>query len=299
MTLEKARISRSSIVDPPDPMPSTSPSAFPAEVPSRITLPDWRLIPWMSTGSVIGGSGDDSEMVLLSRSNSISSCPGAALAAVIAARSEPAPESFVFRTVKVAPPPPPLTVKHAENSDELPAASVAVAVTTSPAEVAPRPVAVNGPAGTLRPPRKRAPSPCVPSHAVLAKNSTRYVPAAVSSEPPTEVEAPPVALVRTGKFCRLFGPVSPSPTSFGVTPSPFRSIPWPPLFAISFALTRLPVPADEYVWTPSPPLLRMRLGSPDPSPPMTFPLPLAITMPSNWFGSDAPPAVVPIELPKI
>ncbi len=78
----------------------------------------------------------------------------------------------------------------------------------------------------------------------------------------------------------------------------FRSIPWPPLFAISFALTRLPVPADEYVWTPSPPLLRMRLGSPDPSPPMTLPLPLAITMPSNWFGSDAPPAVVPIELPK-
>ena len=35
------------------------------------------------------------------------------------------------------------------------------------------------------------------------------------------------AELRTGKFCRLFAPVSMSPTSFGVTPAGARSMPRP------------------------------------------------------------------------
>ena len=38
-----------------------------------------------------------------------------------------------------------------------------------------------------------------------------------------------VTLSNSGKFCRSFGPESPSSTSFGVTPFGARSMPRPPL----------------------------------------------------------------------
>ena len=103
-TFEKLRISRFSIVDPVEPAASTSPSASPAPVPSRITVPVCRLSPSMSTGPVIAGRADASEISLLSRSNSIVFAPLAAFAFRIACRRDPAPASFVLTTVNVLPP---------------------------------------------------------------------------------------------------------------------------------------------------------------------------------------------------
>jgi hypothetical protein len=62
-----------------------------------------------------------------------------------------------------------------------------------------------------------------------------------------------IAAVRTGWFCRLLGPVSPSPVSLAVTPSPRRSIPSAPLEWMAFADTWLPVPAAP-IHTPLDPL---------------------------------------------
>ena len=74
----------------------------------------------------------------------------------------------------------------------------------------------------------------------------------------------------TGKFRRPFGPESPSPTSFAVTPSEPRSIPSPPFpkialprISISFAgvlgpKTAIPAPAFERMMLPalpSPPIV--------------------------------------------
>ena len=64
------------------------------------------------------------------------------------------------------------------------------------------------------------------------------------------------AQVRTGKFCRVLGPVSVSSESLGVTPSKSRSMPSlvgdvPPLEKMELPARRLPVPFEE-MFTPSP-----------------------------------------------
>jgi hypothetical protein len=65
------------------------------------------------------------------------------------------------------------------------------------------------------------------------------------------------ALVRTGKFCKLLGPVSASRGSLGVTPSGPRSIPNPALRKMLFGFIRA---NPEDMKTPSPPLKAIRFA---------------------------------------
>src|SRR3972149_10854740 len=77
---------------------------------------------------------------------------------------------------------------------------------------------------------------------------------------------PPLAEVKMGKFWRLLAPVSPSPASLGVTPSPPRSIPQPALENMEFDRMAFPVP--EVTNTPRSPLKAMVLPAPPAVPPM-------------------------------
>ena len=61
--------------------------------------------------------------------------------------------------------------------------------------------------------------------------------------------APVLAEAMTGLFCSSFAPVSASPASLGVSPSPPRSMPREPLEKIEFCLIWLPSP--EVTLTPS------------------------------------------------
>src|SRR5688500_2285668 len=113
------------------------------------------------------------------------------------------------------------TVLHAANSEVLFEASVAVAVTTCPPVVTVPSVVLNEalPEAFVvieAEPRKTWPSPLPDvSQAGFAKNSTENVALAVEFNVPCTFVVPPVltTCVNTGKFCRLFDPVSPSPVS--------------------------------------------------------------------------------------
>ena len=61
----------------------------------------------------------------------------------------------------------------------------------------------------------------------------------------TVVVLPAIVAVNTGKFCRLFAPVSASPTSLRVTPLSLRSIPILPLEKILLVEIWLPAPEVE------------------------------------------------------
>ena len=108
---------------------------------------------------------------------------------------------------------------------------------------------------------------------------------------------PPAAAVSTGKFCRLFGPVSPSPESLAVRP----------LLQEIDAATRVgeDVVAQDPVTgsradavTPARPFQARVLGSPDTSPPMVLFDPLLIWMPStplpSTFGCSRRPMTLPM-----
>ena len=108
----KPLISRPSIVLPPEPAPSTNPSApRPAALPSSwIDAPAGSLVPSITTGSVISGSPGLAGLIvcvpLPGMLNVIVSgvVPLAwELAKLIAARSEPTPVSFVFVTARFDP----------------------------------------------------------------------------------------------------------------------------------------------------------------------------------------------------
>src|ERR1700752_979171 len=128
---------------------------------------------------------------------------------------------------------------HAENSEVLPglggaAGLVAVAVIDWPTEAeAPASVTLKvtlfPTVVTVAEPRNVFPSPLPDvSHDGFAKKSNVNVVLAVLLSVPWMLTPPPdapLADVKTGKFCRLFAPVSPSFTSFGVTPAGARSIP--------------------------------------------------------------------------
>ena len=100
-------------------------------------------------------------------------------------------------------------------------------------------------------------------------------------------ETPPVTADRTGKFCRLFAPVSPSPASLGVTPLPSRSMPSRPLEKIEFPeISSVPLCR----LTPFAVLNAMMFAASW--------LPVSVEpawMPSVVFGSgDVPPIAVPM-----
>ena len=127
------------------------------------------------------------------------------------------------------------------------------------------------------------------------------------SVPLIVVEAPPKAAdVRTGKFCRVFAPVSASPGSLAVTPVGPRSMPRPEL-----ANSELPRMATlrllaESTRTPAPVLNAIRLQSPVQAPgvkedvPPIDPVAPAVTR-TPWppFGTAAAPLMsVPMKLPR-
>src|SRR5262249_43694771 len=143
--------------------------------------------------------------------------------------------------------------KEAENSDvsagrsEPTVSSVAVAVTTvcPPGianETGPKlpfgvPVPAQVPVVRVVKPRKVCPSPFPEgSQEALEKNSIWKVLFEMLFRVPEIVTLPTAieAEVMTGKFCRSLGPVSASQSSFGVTPSPARSMPRPPFEKIEF-----------------------------------------------------------------
>ena len=112
------------------------------------------------------------------------------------------------------------------------------------------------------------------------------------------------AAVMTGKFCRLFGPVSASCASFGVTPSAPRSMPRcaavVPLSWIELPRMLWLTPAVASTWTPSPPLKAMVLASPEPVPPTVLkrvPPPLKLMPFAPLPSALAPSAFVPMRLP--
>jgi hypothetical protein len=166
-------------------------------------------------------------------------------------------------------------VRQAENSEVLlVAALVAVAVTTSPTVVVaasvvlivalPEPSVV-----TFWKPRKVRPSPLPEaSHEALLKNSMRKAELALLLSVPARLVLAPdfSAEVMTGKFWRPFGPVSVSPGSLSVTPSPLMSIPSEPLEWIEFESRALPVPPVKKR-TPRP-VLKAMMFALAPLPPM-------------------------------
>jgi hypothetical protein len=128
------------------------------------------------------------------------------------------------------------TATQAENSEVLLAGSVAVAVIACPPATATGSVALKGAlpvpsVATVMAPRNACPSPWPDaSHAALEKNSMLKpgVLGVLSRDPSIVVLlAPAVTDERTGKFCRLFAPVSRSWGSLSVTPLGPRSIPSP------------------------------------------------------------------------
>ena len=226
----------------------------------------------------------------------------------------------VSATVKLSPAPPSATttddfetvtpgaigVRQAENSDvfRFGAGAVAVAVITSPTptparsieNVASLPTVV-----TEAIPRKVRPSPCPePSQAGTEKKSrAKVVLAGLLSVPLTRVVVPKLsAWVRTGKFCWLFGPPSPSFASFAVTPLSPRSIPSPPFWSIE--LPRIGVGGPTRTMTPGPPLNRITFPWPALVPPTTTRRSSPPTStPAPPFGSaPVPAAFVPIALPN-
>lgn len=94
------------------------------------------------------------------------------------------------------------------------------------------------------------------------------------------------------QFCRLFCPVSVSPGSFSVTPSPPRSIPNPPFEKMLLRLILLLVPPSRS--TPAPPLSAIVLAL------TSFPLvPESISTAAFSFGTeDVPSALVPMQFPS-
>src|SRR5207253_1681098 len=117
-------------------------------------------------------------------------------------------------------------LKHFENSEVLPAGSVAVTVMKSlggtGTDKETLKVASLLTVVTLAEPRKDWPSPLPDgSHCVLRKKSSRNCVLAVELSVPRKVVELTCVMrpVMTGKFCRLFAPVSASPASFGVMPS--------------------------------------------------------------------------------
>ncbi len=109
--------------------------------------------------------------------------------------------------------------------------SVAVAVTTAPTGATAGSVVKNdalplASVETVVAPMKVRPSPyplASPWPAGFQKNSMRKLRLAVLLRLPAIVICPTpsvAAPVSAGKFCRRFAPVSPSPPSFAVTPSP-------------------------------------------------------------------------------
>src|SRR5579884_2142846 len=183
------------------------------------------------------------------------------------------PPAFVTESVYSAS----VTVKQPENSDVLPAGSVAVAVITSPTgtsstvrENVPIPSAW---VATAKCARNVVPWPFPDgSHKGLAKSSTVNPVSGVSSRLPSTTVVPlcvsVVAEVTTGKFCRPFGPVSPSPSSFGVTPSSPRSMPSTALSWIEFAKIESPLP--EMTSTPWSRLKAIVLAAPASVPPTSL-----------------------------
>ena len=232
--------------------------------------------------------------------------PGGSVA-VNEVRLTAAPEVLVKVTVAVARPPasmvagdtatpvvtfetvtPGVTTRHWENSDVDPL-KVTVVVMKAPVgalkSVLSNPTPVVAAAVSVCDPRYTWPSPksfgAPALQAVLRKKSTRYepVPALVSTVPSMSTPPPSsdIALETTGKFRRPFGPESPSPTSFAVTPSEPRSIPSPPFreielprISISFAgelgpKTAIPAPALERIVLPAlpaPPIVTSRAWLP-------------------------------------
>src|SRR6266542_5922483 len=122
-----------------------------------------------------------------------------------------------------------------ENSELFPAASVAVAVMNDPGatptgRVTSKFASQETSVVTWAFPRYFSPSPYPEgSHNVLEKNSTRKTELGTEFRVPRIVVLAPegAALVKTGKFCRRFGPRLPSQSSFGVTPSEPKSTPRP------------------------------------------------------------------------
>ena len=143
-------------------------------------------------------------------------------------------------------------------------------------------------------PRMVSPSPLPDaSQAVFEKN---WIVNCVFAVLFSVAETPPVTAVSTGKFCRLFAPVSVSPGSFGVTPLLPRSMPRRPLPAIVFARIALPLPL--MIVTPLVPFDTIRLPSAAVLPPMVL-LELSMTMPSFWLPRALPVALLPIQLPAM
>ena len=97
---------------------------------------------------------------------------------------------------------------------------------------------------------------------VLEKNSIVKVVLGVLLRVPPMV-VPPENAFNTGKFCRLFAPVSPSHESLSVTPFWSRSIPRPSLEKIKFCrrlllvaeTTMIPVPRLNAIMFPAPGLV--------------------------------------------
>src|SRR5437660_10793518 len=125
----------------------------------------------------------------------------------------------------------------AENSEVLLFASVAVVVMIGPVTTVFGTEKVKlalheASVVTLVKPRNVWPSPLPDELQVaFAKNSILNCPFAVLFKVPWIVVVLEFAIAEliTGKFCRLFGPISPSQLSFGVIPNGLRSIPRPPL----------------------------------------------------------------------
>src|SRR6185295_5439289 len=202
---------------------------------------------------------------------------------------------------------------HAENSEVLPGLSgggtvaglVAVAVIDCPTDAeAPERVMLNV---TLFPmvvtfavPRNVRPSPLPDeSQDGFEKKSKLNVVLAVLLSVPwmfTPPPAAPLAEVRTGKFCRLFAPVSTSLRSFAVTPAGERSIPSPAFEKIEFERIALLVPLS--IRTPEPRLPAIMLASAA-TPPIRLLLAELITAtPSPPLGTNVTPSArVPILLP--
>jgi hypothetical protein len=155
---------------------------------------------------------------------------------------------------------------HRENSDVFPRLSVAVAVTysvdasTTRESVAVNPAWPRTSVETATAARSSLPSPCPlgSQSAALKTSTTKLLFDAPSSVPETAVP-PRKAGSSTGKFCRLFAPVSTSAASFGVTPTVPRSMPSPTFPTITLARTELRVPAGSL--TPAPPLFPIRFGT--------------------------------------
>src|SRR5205823_5589389 len=103
---------------------------------------------------------------------------------------------------------------------------------------------------------------------VFEKNSIRKGVFARLLRPPSINVPAPVfrAAERRGEFWRLFGPLSASPASFGVTPVEPKSMPNPVLLKIELPSKALLVPAVTEM--PAPPLKAMVLAAPGATPPI-------------------------------